>query len=163
MGRGTLPAPARIAAAAMFFGGLLAGSSVAPASVQVEPARFLVPGITVETLDQGGIETDSGRGRYPIQIDINPEDPTRGWVLFVKAGQPAFSPESAGKPCTDLRWKLDQEDEKAYRPLREDGTIVLENAAGGRARIALDLRIDLDWRTDPGTYDLGMVFTIVYR
>jgi hypothetical protein len=122
--------------------------------------RVLLPLPTVETLDAGQVESDPARGIWAIQIDVEGGTPLRGWVLYLRAEQSTFTPGGAGKRCTDLRWKLDQEGAESYRRLDDHEAIVLENPVGGNARITLDVSVDLGWQTDPGTYGLGLVLRL---
>jgi hypothetical protein len=122
--------------------------------------RIFLPLPSAETVDAGRVEADPARGVYAVQIDVTGGDPARGWALYLRSEQSTFSPEGAGKPCTDLRWKLDQEGPESYRRLDDHEAVVLENPAGGNTRITIDVAVDLDWHTNPGTYGLGLNFRL---
>jgi hypothetical protein len=122
--------------------------------------QVLLPLGSEEAMNAGRVEADPSRGSYAVQIDVDADGTNGGWVLYLRAEQATFTPESGGKPCTDVLWKLDEENHGAYRRLNDDEVVVLENPSGGSARILLDLSVDLDWDTDPGTYGLGLVFRI---
>ena len=124
--------------------------------------EVLLPLVTEEELNGGELRTDPSTGFYAVHLNVTGGEAHRGWVLWVRADQSVFRPEAVGKPCTDLRWKLDQEDQQSYRRLDDHEAIVLENPAGGDARVTLDVSVDLGWRTSPGTYSLGLLFRVVY-
>lgn len=126
----------------------------------VRSPRILLPLATEESMDAGRVETDPSRGLSALQIDVISEETGRGWILYLRAEQSTFAPEGAGKVCSDLKWKLDQESEGAYRRLEQHDVVVLENPAGGDARITIDVAVELGWQTEPGTYGLGLVFRI---
>jgi hypothetical protein len=118
----------------------------------------MLPLVTAEALDSGRIAADPMRGAYSFELDVQPADPTRGWVVFLRAEDPSFRPEAGDMPCTRLRWKLDEENEHAWRVLDENESILLENPGGGRTSLRLDVSVDLGWNIEPGTYSLGLVF-----
>jgi hypothetical protein len=121
--------------------------------------QILLPLVTGDMLAAGGGD-GSGLARYTVHLDVATHAAKGGWTLYVRPEQPVFRPEGAGKPCSDLRWKLDREDPHSYRPLDDHETIVLANPAGGDARVTIDIAVGLGWRTGPGTYDLGLVFRV---
>jgi hypothetical protein len=124
--------------------------------LSADAERILLPLASEDVLDGGRAAPQQFR------ILVSSSDPGRGWVLYLRADQSVFRPEGAGKHCSDLRWKLDGEDPRAYRRLDENETIVLENPAGGDERVTLDVAVDLGWSTTPGTYGLGLVFRVAY-
>jgi hypothetical protein len=129
-------------------------------TLSVQARRVLLPLATEEALDGAYLDPDAPRGVSSILLEVSAPKDGAGWILYVRAERPTFSADGEGKPCTDLEWKLDQVNAADYRPLDDHETVVLENPAGGGARIALDVRVGLDWRTDPGTYGLGLVFRV---
>ncbi len=128
----------------------------------VDAHRILFPFTTEGTLDDGRAEMDRSRGRYAARVNVNPAEDHGGWTLYLRADASAFQPQGAGKACTDLKWKLDYENETAFRPVQVDDTIVLEQPSGGSAEVTIDLAVDLDWCTAPGSYRLGLVFRLAY-
>ncbi len=125
-------------------------------------SRALAPLITEHDLDAGCVEIDNARGVYAVEIDIDPGDNPGAWILYIRSERIRFSPDGAGKPVGDLMWKRDEEDSRSYRRLSDHEAVVLENPEGGRARIMLDILIALDWRTDPGTYDIELLFRTAF-
>lgn len=125
-------------------------------------SRALAPLVTEHDLDAGYVDIDNARGVYAVEIDIDPGDNPGGWVLYMRTDRIRFSPDGAGKPAGDLMWKLDEEDSRSYRRLSDHEAVVLENPEGGRARIMLDILIALDWRTDPGTYGIELLFRTAF-
>ncbi len=125
-------------------------------------SRALAPLVTEHDLDAGYVEIDNARGVYAVEIDVDPGDNPGGWILYVRSDRIRFSPDGAGKPSGDLMWKLDEEDSRSYRRLSDHEAVVLENPEGGRARIMLDILIALDWRTDPGTYGIELLFRTAF-
>jgi hypothetical protein len=123
--------------------------------------RVLFPLVTEEMCDAGRVQTEGFGGSYAVHLEVSTAGTKRGWALAVQAEQPAFRPEAAGKPCSDLLWKLDHESAGAYRPLDDHETIVLENAGGGDLQVTIDFAVRVGWKLDPGTYELGLVFRVV--
>jgi hypothetical protein len=152
---------------------LLGFALLAPAVCAEEPAiggiltvdthRVLLPTATAPSLDDGRLAADPARGAYAVAIQIRPPEPDRPWVLRVRSEAPTFQSEGSGKPCHDLWWKFDREGSGAFRPVEHTDAVVLEKPSGGSAEATLDLRIDLDWSTPPGIYELGLVFTLVFE
>jgi hypothetical protein len=128
--------------------------------LSVQARRGLLPLVVEESLDAGHLDADDARGVSTVVIEVTAPEDSAGWVLYIRAEQPVFSGEGAGKPCTDLEWKLDQATAADYRPLDDHETVVVANPAGGSARIALDVRMGVDWRSHPGTYGLGLVLRV---
>lgn len=152
--------PALAAAVTIAAGIAVTGTATAEEPhLSVRTTQVLLPIISIEALDAGDIESDPARGRYAIEVDVDAED-SQGWVLYLRAEQATFMPEGGGKPCTDALWKFDEENRDHYRRLDSYDMVVLDNPAGGDARITLDLSVELGWQTDPGTYGLGLVFRI---
>lgn len=140
---------------------LLAAPCLADPSIRVESRRVLLPLVTEQDLDAGGIELDSVRGQFALLIDISvPKTDARGWALFLRADRPTFMAEGTGKGCSDLEWKLDEAPSADYRGVDENETVVLADPEGGQARISLDVRVRMDWLTEPGAYDLGLLFRV---
>jgi hypothetical protein len=130
------------------------------AALSVQAQRVLLPLAIEESLDAEHLDADVARGVSALVVEVAAPKDGSGWVLYVRAEQPVFSGDGAGKPCTDLEWKLDQANAADYRALDDHETVVVANPAGGSARVALDVRVGLDWRTNPGTYGLGLVFRV---
>jgi len=145
---------------------LLAGLAAGTPATAREPAlraqatRVLLPLVTAEALDAGQISSDAARGAYAVELDVEDGDGSDGWAVYIRADGGSFQPETTGKPAGHLRWKLDHEDERSWRPLDENETILLANPDGGDARILLDLSVALGWDTDPGTYGLGILVRV---
>jgi hypothetical protein len=144
----------------LFLALLLTPAGAEPPTLSVRVRRVLLPLVTEEALDQGGLATDAARGTSAFEVEVTAPEGGAGWVLYVRADGPTFTADGAGKPCTDLMWKLDQANAADYRALDDHEMVVLENPAGGSARIALDVRVGLDWRTNPGAYGLGLIFRV---
>lgn len=125
-------------------------------AISVVMNRILTPLVSEHDLDAGFMELDQARGVCAVEIEVDPGTNPGGWVLYIRSDRVRFSPDGAGKPCSDLMWKLDEEDGKSYRRLSDHEAVVLENPEGGRALIMLDILIALDWRTDPGTYGIEL-------
>lgn len=141
--------------------GLSAAPCFADPSIRIEARRLLLPLVTEQELDAGRIELDPGRGQFALLIDISiPETDPRGWALYVRSDRPTFTAEGAGKACSDLEWKLDEAPGAEYRGVDEHEAVVLADPEGGNARVALDVRVQLDWLTEPGAYDLGLLFRV---
>ncbi|MCA9729410.1 MAG: hypothetical protein R3E12_00970 [Candidatus Eisenbacteria bacterium] len=130
-------------------------------SLRVETQRVLMPLVTERDLDASYSELDPARGHFAILIDITvPKTDPRGWALFLRADRPVFMAEGTGKLCSDLEWKLDEAPAADYRGLDENETLVLADPAGGNARVLLDVRVRIDWLTEAGAYDLGLLFHV---
>ncbi len=97
-----------------------------------------------------------------IRLDVTATEAGRPWALYVRADRGMFSPAGAGKPCSDLRWKLEGDSPRNYRAVDEQESVVIEQRAGGDLRITLNLAVGAGWNTPPGTYDLGLVFRVAY-
>lgn len=136
----------------------VAWAEVAVLSVQAR--RVLLPLVVEESLDASHLDADAARGVSALVVEVTAPKDSAGWVLYVRAEQPVFAGEGGEKPCTDLKWKLDGANAADYRALDDHEAIVVANPAGGSARIALDVRVGVDWRTHPGTYGLGLVFRV---
>ncbi len=130
------------------------------ASLSVQARRVLLPLVIEESLDAGHLDADEAHGVSAIVVEVTAPQDSTGWVLYVRAEQPAFSGEGAGKPCTDLQWKPDQANAADYRVLDDHETVVAANPRGGNARIALDVRLGMGWTSRPGTYGLGLIFRV---
>lgn len=143
---------------------LLAGAATGAAgqepSLRVQATRVMLPVATAEVLDAGRLASDPARGAYELELEVIGGDPARGWAVYLSAGDSNFQPAASGLACGRLRWKLDEESERAWRALDENETILLENPGGGDARITLDLSVDLGWEIEPGTYSLGLLFRV---
>ena len=149
----------------VLLGVLLAAQSRADPSVRVEMRRVLLPLVTEHHLDAGAMELDAARGHFALLIDISmPENEPRGWTLFLRADRPTSLDKGAGKgtgkACSDLEWKLDEVPSADYRGVDENEALVLADPEGGNARIALDVRVRVDWLTESGAYDLGLLFRV---
>jgi hypothetical protein len=129
-------------------------------TLSVQAGRVLLPLVSEESLDVGRVDADDAHGVSAVVVEVTAPRDSAGWVLYVRAEQPVFAGEGAGKPCTDLEWKPDQASAADYRPLNDYETVVAARPGGGSARIALDVRLDVDWRSGPGTYGLGLVFRV---
>lgn len=141
---------------------LAAGSPAAARepALRVQATRVLLPLVTADALDAGQISSDAARGAYAVELEVEDGDGSSGWAVYIRADGSSFQPETTGKPASHLRWKLDHEDERSFRPLDEHETILLANPGGGDARILLDLSVALGWDTDPGTYGLGILLRV---
>ncbi|MBU1948446.1 MAG: hypothetical protein KJ927_07030, partial [Candidatus Eisenbacteria bacterium] len=118
--------------------------------LRAEIQRVHAPLVTAASVDDGYVEIDQARGNYAVSLEIEPGESTRGWILTIRSDQEVFEPVGAGKPCSDLMWKLDNEGKEAYQRLESHEAVVVENPQGGAARITLDALVKIDWETDPG-------------
>jgi len=161
------PVLIRTAALVMALGlGLLprafaADRAAAPFDLAIDTHRVLFAVASESALDDGRVAMDPARGAYAVRVEVHALDPAAPWKLYLRADAPTFRSEGFGKPCHDLRWKLDHEGAGAYRPVEDQDTIVLERPGGGAAEVVIDLRVDLDWSTPPGIYGLGLIFSLV--
>lgn len=152
---------ARIVSLLVLLGTLWATPSLADPSIRIETRRLLLPLVTEQELDAGRIELDPARGQFALIVDITvPKTDPRGWALYLRADRPSFAAEDRGKISSDLEWKLDESPSAEYRPIDGNETLVLANPEGGNARIPLDVRVRMDWLTEPGVYDLGLLFRV---
>jgi hypothetical protein len=130
-------------------------------SLTIRSSRIMLPLVSAEMCDAGEVAADRSRGSYAMQLDVHANGSSRGWILTIRAEQSSLQPEAAGRTFPDLRWKLDQENEGQYKRLDDHEMVVLENPAGGDARVAIDLAASVGWDLDPGSYSLGIIFQIV--
>jgi hypothetical protein len=130
------------------------------AEIAVSHRKIVLPSPTDRILERGRIDTNTLRGVYSMAIDVRPETADRGWALTVRPARSFFMPEYAGKPSTDVWWKLDEEPAGAWRPLVDDAEVVHEQPAGGEARVFLDIALDVGWETPPERYTLELLFDV---
>jgi hypothetical protein len=127
----------------------------------VRAQRVLLPLISEGDLDSGWVESDPARGAFALEVEVNASSKDRSpWALWIRADGPGFGPEGSDKPCSDLMWKLDEAPASSYARLEEGGALVLRAPEGGSLRVAIDVRVRVDWSTGSGPLALGVYFDV---
>jgi hypothetical protein len=116
----------------------------------------LLPLVTEDDLDAGAVEGDPARGAFTFMLDVTAEEGER-WSLYIRSDRITFSAESLDKSCSDLEWKLDEAPASTYRSLDEHDALVLTRTEGGNMRVAIDVRVRVDWLAASGRYELPVL------
>ena len=136
-------------------------SSGATPSISVRAERVLLPLVGEDDLDTGWMENDPARGTFAIEVEVkaSPDDDS-GWALYIRSEGSGFTAGGIDKPCSDLLWKLDEAPASAFARLEQEEALVVAVPEGGSSRVALDVRVRVDWSTGSGPLGLGVLFFV---
>lgn len=122
-----------------------------------------LPVVVAQMLDDGLVESGTGRGLYAISVEVDPPAGCQNWELYVRSQQAVFRSDQEAKPCSDLLWKLDSDGPASYQPLYFEDVLVTEGVGDRPARVLIDISVAVDWETAPGHYYLDLVYALVCR
>lgn len=146
---------------AFAIGAALSTTAQAAPSLSVRAQRILLPLVDEDDLDSGWVENDPARGTFALEIDVRTSSKDVGpWALYIRPDGSSFNSGALDKPCSDLEWKLDDAPASSFARLEEEGAIIIVAPKGGNLRVALDVRVRVDWMTGSGPLTLGVSFDV---
>ena len=137
-----------------------ASSHADVATITVDTRHVVLPMVTDAALQMGYVERDPARRAAALTILVEPIAEETGWTLFIRAEQAATGSGSTALSRGDVSWKFDHEHAAAYRSLADQEWVVLDRPMGGRAEVAIDLLVGLDWLNAPGRYRTSLSLTV---
>jgi hypothetical protein len=126
-------------------------------AIRMNAMQITFPIPSKEDLERGYVEAIGNlEGLQAFIQSQNNEN--NHWRLFMLTEQPYFIPIQMNKPHYDLLWKLHQDSESKYQPVRLHRTEIISGIS--TTQIQIDFRLKVSWRDEPAQYILEVLFEL---